>query len=312
MVKPIVSICLPCFGRVEYVRNTLKSIYEGNGDVSLDDYEVVISDNDPKQAIQELTKEFSYPNLHYHHTECEGFMNSYHVLTYANGLLLKLHNSQVVFRKGALRKMILQAELNKSSKPLIFYTNGFLFKNESRNCASFDNFFQALSYWPSWSNGFCIWKDDFDKIGLIALNKLFPHTSLFITQHDKTNYIINDQHWFDTQRVKGRSGHNKFEAFTIDFPSIVDECHRKGWISDTTKNLVLHDILTEFLPVLLFNKYIAQVENFDIAGYRHNIKKYFPKRAFGISIAYVLLVPFKLLLRKMNSFRNSVGGGNSM
>lgn len=57
MKEPIVSICLPCYGRVEYVRRTLKSIYEYNSDVSLDEYEIVISDNDPKQNIRTLVSE---------------------------------------------------------------------------------------------------------------------------------------------------------------------------------------------------------------------------------------------------------------
>ena len=30
---------------------------------------------------------------------CEGFLNSYHVLTYAKGKLLKLHNRQNLLRK---------------------------------------------------------------------------------------------------------------------------------------------------------------------------------------------------------------------
>ena len=73
--NPLLSICIPCFGRVEYVRNTLNSIFQGNADVSLDKYEVVISDNDPKQAISVLANEFkAYPNLRYFHTECEGLL----------------------------------------------------------------------------------------------------------------------------------------------------------------------------------------------------------------------------------------------
>lgn len=305
MSEPIVSVCLPCYGRVEYVRRTLKSLYEDNGDVSLDDYEIVISDNDPNQAVRSLVTEFNYSNLHYYHTECEGFMNSYYVLTYAKGKFLKLHNSQVVFRKGALTKLIEEVKENLEHKPLVFYTNGFLYRNRSDKFVSFNDFFYALSYWPSWSNGFSIWKEDFDKLGEVSLNRLFPHTSLFITQHDKEAYIVNDHHWFDTQRVKGRSGHNKFEAFTIEFPSLVDECCKNGWISKATKKQVLHDVLTEFLPVLLFNKYVARIEHYDISGYRQNIKKYFPLGAFYISILCVVAVPFRLVYRKINGLFNS-------
>ena len=57
-----------------------------------------------------------------------------------------------------------------------------------------------LSYWSSSSNGFCIWKDEFDKIGEIKLNPLFPHTSLFLTQHCLGKYIINDEYLFDENK----------------------------------------------------------------------------------------------------------------
>ena len=153
--NPLLSICIPCFGRVEYVRNTLNSIFQGNADVSLDKYEVVISDNDPKQAISVLANEFkAYPNLRYFHTECEGFMNSYHVLTYAQGEFLKLHNSQTLFHKGALQTILEEIEKHRDKRPLIFYTNGLLGKFKSSEYNTFESFMYALSYWSSWSNGF--------------------------------------------------------------------------------------------------------------------------------------------------------------
>lgn len=301
MKQPILSICIPCYKRVEYVINTLRSIYIENKNVSLCDYEVIISDNDPDHEIGRMITEYNYPNLRYYHTDCEGFMNSYHVLTYGRGKLLKLHNSQVKFKKGVLKLLVDEAKKNADKRGLIFYSNGFLYKNRTIEYHSFDSFFNALGYWPSWSNGFSIWKDDFEMIGNIELNRLFPHTSVWITQHNKKKYVVDDQQLFETQRVKGRSGHNKFEAFTIHFPSLVDECFHNGWISENTKKHVLHNILTEFLPILLFNKYIARIENFDISGYRTNIKRYFPKNAFAISILCIPLAVFKLSCRKLYS-----------
>ena len=100
----ILSICIPCYGRVEYVRKTLNSIFKDNNNVPLEEYEVIISDNDPQKAIEPLIQEFQKPNLKYFHTICEGFMNSYHVLTYASGEFLKLHNSQTILKKGSLQK----------------------------------------------------------------------------------------------------------------------------------------------------------------------------------------------------------------
>ena len=108
----LLSICIPCYGRVEYVRKTLKSIFIDNADVPLEKYEVIISDNDSNQAIKVLTEEFKYPNLRYFYTNCEGFMNSYYVLTYAQGEFFKLHNSQTLFRKGSLSKIISEIKNN--------------------------------------------------------------------------------------------------------------------------------------------------------------------------------------------------------
>lgn len=297
--KPVLSICLPCYGRVDYVRNTLLSIYVDNSEVPLEKFEVVISDNDPNKRVYSLMREFSYSNLRYHYSNCEGFLNSYCVLKYGIGDLLKLHNSQVVFRKGSLRAIINEVERVKDAKPLIFYSNGFLNDNRSMVYYSFDEYCNHLSYWPSWSNGFSIWKEDFDRLSSPKLNTLFPHVSLFNTQHDKMSYISNDIHLFETQRVKGRKGHNKFEAFTIEYPSLVDECYQNGWISKNTEKKIFNDIVTEYLPTLLFNKYIARIEFYDISGYRTNIKKYFSSGAYWKAWIHVLTVPYKMIIRKV-------------
>ena len=40
--KPVLSICIPCYKRINKVRNTLNSIYEANSEISMDDYEVIL------------------------------------------------------------------------------------------------------------------------------------------------------------------------------------------------------------------------------------------------------------------------------
>lgn len=300
--SPLLSICIPCFGRMEYVRNTLNSIYRDNAGVGLDKFEVVISDNDSKQVISVLADEFkAYPNLRYFHTECEGFMNSYHVLTYAQGEFLKLHNSQTLFRKGALQTILEEVEKYKDKRTLIFYANGLLGKFQSSEYDTFESFMHALSYWSSWSNGFTIWRKNFEQIGDIELNRLFPHTSLFLTQHHATGYCINDQVLFDVQRIPKRGGHNKFEAFTIEYPSLIAQCRKEGFISEKCEKHILRDIMMEFLPSLVFNKYIARIETFDATGFRQNIKRYFPRYAYGLVWALALIQPFRLFTRKLKA-----------
>ena len=299
---PLLSICIPCYGRVEYVRNTLKSIYIDNADVSIDDYEIIISDNNPEQTIKLIVREFQHnTNLKYYYTDCEGFMNSYYVLKYATGDFIKLHNSQTIFKKNSIRQILQDIKNLQSHRSLIFYTNGLIsnLPQTTIHYQNFEDFMYNLSYWSSWSNGFCIWNEDLKKIGEIELNKLFPHTSIFLTQTNNSSYIINNQSLFDVQRIPKRGGHNKFQAFTIEYPSLIDECYNSSHISEKCRNHILDDILKEFLPSLLFNKYIARIETFDSTGYHKNIKKYFPKHAFWKTWLYVPLVPFKILYRKI-------------
>lgn len=299
---PLLSICIPCFDRIEYVRNTLKSIYQDNKDVCLNEYEVVLSDNDPNQTVKTLVKEFEkYGNLHYFHTECEGFMNSYHVLTYAKGDFLKLHNSQTLFLKGALRKIVDEVKEQRKNRTMIFYTNGLLSKFHSTFYDTFENFMQSLSYWSSWSNGFNIWRQDFEKIGCIELNKLFPHTSLFLTQYEAKKYCIDDKLLFKVQRIPKRGGHNKFEAFTIEYPSLIDKCRQNGHISIKCQRQILNDIMIEFLPSLIFNKYIARIETFDASDFRKNIKKYFPAYAYGLVWSLACFQPIRLAIRNIKN-----------
>ena len=297
----ILSICIPCYGRVEYVRKTLNSIFKDNNNVPLEEYEVIISDNHPQKAIQPLIQEFQKPNLKYFNTKCEGFMNSYHVLTYASGEFLKLHNSQTILKKGSLQKMIQEIKSVRDKKPLMFYTNGLLGKLKSIPFDSFESFMYSLSYWSSWSNGFCIWKEEFEKIGKVELNKLFPHTSIFLTQYYATSYIINDQILFDVQRIPKRGGHNKFEAFTIEYPSLIDECFNQKHISQKCKQHIIKDIMCTFLPSLLFNKYIARIETFDSTGFKQNLKRYFPRYAYPLIWCFVITIPFKLIYRKIKT-----------
>lgn len=296
----LLSICIPCYGRVEYVRKTLQSIYQDNSDVSLSDYEVVISDNDPDCAIKILADEFNhYTNFKYFHTECEGFMNSYYALTYGNGDLLVLHNGQTRLKKGTLSLMVNDAKAYITDKPLIFYTNGFLGKLRKSYFDNFDSYMFHLSYWSSWSDGFTIWKSNFDVIGNITLNKLFPQTSLFLTQSKSKQFIIDDRSLFDGQRILKRGGHNKFKAFTIEYPSLIDQCFQAKEISHKCKEHIFWNILSDFLPQLYFNKYIARSETFEATGFKNNLKMYFPKYSYYLVIVLSLFQPLKILKRRI-------------
>lgn len=57
--------------------------------------------------------------------------------------------------------------------------------------------------------------------------------------------------------------------------------------------------MVQFLPSLLFNKYIIRIETFDDTGFRNNLKKYYPSYAYWLVLISVLGVPFRLFCRKL-------------
>lgn len=297
----LLSICIPCYKRVDLVRQTLDSIFVDNSDADSSEFEIIISENDPDKEICGLIKEYNYPNLKYVYSECEGFMNSYNSLIPATGEFLKLHNSQSKFLKGSISYLISLIKKSRNGDIYIFFSNAEINGTRYNEFDNFNDFLYSLSYWPSWSNGFGIWIDDFKKLkdSNIRLNRLFPHTSLFVTQTMHKKFMIDNTRLFEVQRVGKRGGHNKFEAFTIEFPSIISESLTKGDIAPKTYEHILRDIMTKFLPSLLFNKYIARIETFEINGYRVNIKKFFPKYAFWVSWLLVPFVPFSYLWKSM-------------
>ena len=63
MKNPILSICLPTNGSVQWVIPTLRSVYEQGVDLSL--FEVVITDNGENSKLAEALIDFDYPNLRY-------------------------------------------------------------------------------------------------------------------------------------------------------------------------------------------------------------------------------------------------------
>lgn len=111
--------------------------------------------------------------------------------------------------------------------------------------------------------------------------------------------MIDDTPIYHVQRIAKRGGHNKFKAFTIDYPSLIVGSYMKGHISLNCKDSILKDICTQYLPTLLFNKYIVRIETFDATGYRENIKRYFPKHAYWTAWMNVMFVPFRMIKRKL-------------
>jgi abequosyltransferase len=281
---PLLSICIPSYGRIELLRNTLNSIYSQMDDVCEEDFEVIISDNDPKRALQCLVDEFEYSNFKYYATDCNGFLNSYYVLSYGTGALIKLHNNTMLWKPNSLKNLLQMIRNNMEKKPLIFFTNGLRQTYAMHKFNKFDEFMYDLSYLSSWSNGFCIWKDDLDFDKIITVNEYFPQTSVLLTQYYKESFISTDYPFFELQKVSKKGGYNIFKVFGIYYIELIEIEYFKGHISKKTFNKIKKGILLKFFPLNFFKTKILKVENYDTHGLKENLKRYYPWYAYYILV----------------------------
>ena len=299
-MNPILSICIPTYNRLDILRNTISSIYSDLDGVSLDDFEVVVSDNSKEHTTQPVIEEFKYENLHYYPTDCEGFRNSFFALSYGKGDYLKLNNNYTMFRKGSLRILIEQLKDYKSNKRQVIYTNGLRKIKGVAYYDTFDNYMAGLSYFCSWSAGYGMWREDFERVkNNVEIDKYFPQTSLLLSQSYKYDFAIDDRSLFEDQHVPKKGGYNIFKVFSIDFLNLIHGAYAYGTISEKTYKKIKRDLLYKYLSVRYFKTVIARLDNFEHIGIKKNITVYYSRRQYILMLLAAVCTPLIVLYRKI-------------
>lgn len=299
-MEPYLSICIPTYNRLEILINTIDSIYADVTEDMMDLFEVVVSDNSPDHNCQPIeTRYTKYSNFHYYSTECEGFLNSYYALTYGRGQFIKLHNNTALLKKKALLHMIDLVRDNAQTRPAIVFTDGYRLKGRVEQYDNFDCFMRGASYFTSWSTGFGMWKDDFDIVKGIQLNKLFPQVSLLVTQINKHQFIVDDYNLFVTQDVPQKGGYNIFKAFTVDYLNIVKNLRNNHDISEECYFYIKYALLYKFLSVRYFKTVIAKLDKFDHTDIKGSLLINYSKFDFFKFKAASIWGPFRFIIREL-------------
>jgi glycosyltransferase involved in cell wall biosynthesis len=300
MNQPILSICIPTYNRLDILRETIKSIYSDIDDINLFDFEVVISDNSKGHTTQSVVKEFSYENLHYYITECDGFENSFYALSYGKGAFLKLNNNYTMFKKKTLKCILHEIKQLMPNHTQVIYTNGHRGIGKEKLYHSFNEYMAGLSYFSSWSAGYGMWKEDFDRVkDTIVLDKMFPQTSLLLTQYYKKDFAINDTKLFQDQHVSKKGGYNIFRVFSLDYVKLIKDAYEEGHISLATFNKIKNDLLYKYLTVRYFKTVIAKLDKFEYDNIKESITTYYSISQYYKMMVLSMFTPIIVLLRKI-------------
>ena len=260
----LVSICIPTYGRVEILKNSIESIFNSN--VSSELYEICISDNSPTDETKDMLEHFfsGKTNIVYRKSTCEGFYNSIEALKLGSGLFLKLHNNYTMVN-DRFEEFLNSVRCYDGKEAVLFFTFGSMKSNNLKmEYDSFDQFMYGINYLSTWSTSFGIWKCDFDRlISKVQVDKMFPHTSLLFKLTDKKKYIVDDGMYFENQTLNKKGGYNLPETFGVRFLGMCKKLLDEECISKKT-----------------YDKIKLEIFNF-ISEWFSNVKKYPQKYSFS-------------------------------
>lgn len=308
---PILSLCIPTNGVVEWVFPVLDSIFLQNCDTNK--FEVVITDNGNNAIFKKRVKEYieKYDNIKYYETTALPFLNEIESYKKASGEFLKYVNHRTKLLPGTLKKLIEYVEDNMNSKPITYFSNGVLkMSQKEHEYKNFDSFVSSLSYWSSWSTGMAIWKRDFEKLpsDVTLFNELFPHTDVLFSERKREKYIIDNTLIFDElpQKKTPKGNYNLFFAFGIEYLSIILDLYKNKDISiDTFKN-VKNDNL-KFVASLYFEYFIKKTYcSYDLSGLKDIYDVFYTKEQIRRQVTRIVFT--KIICKMKNIFRMGCKG----
>lgn len=232
--QPLLSLCIPTNGAVNWVLPVIDSIYAQNYDNSC--FEVVVTDNGKDSELpKHIGKYQQYANFRYYQTLDEGFLNLVTSLKKGNGYFCKMINHRCTMLPGSIEGLVALVDKYKDSQPTIYCSNAMLsLKDEIVECANTDSFVNTLSYWSSWSAGIGFWHKDIEHIDKVVLNEMFPNASLLFHLRGESSYVICNKKFYQMGDDTGKGGYNLFGTFAVTYLDLLTALRGENRLSIET------------------------------------------------------------------------------
>lgn len=303
MESPIISLCLPTNGVIEWVFPVLDSIYAQDADLSL--YEVVVTDNGQNDAFYQRMTRYAqeHENLIYRKTDAVLFHNQLEALKLARGQFLKLINHRSPLVEGALAKMIDLVRTHSAKKPVIYMANGS--RKESYYCKTFDEFVRNLGSIASWTGGVGIWKSDYDSLPQdLRIDRISPHSCiLFSVRKDRDFLIDNSVFCRELDKDHSKKGsYDLFKAFGVEELAITQNLFIDGDITADTLKAVKKEygrfVSSQYLDFCI-QKHPC---SYNLDGFDDAMGIYFNKKAILINAYWMACKAF------LSRLKNAIPG----
>lgn len=253
--KYLVSICIPTYNRESYLKKCLDSlVYQPEflkGDV-----EIVISDNCSTDHTRELVQRYKekYSNIQYHRNKRNiGDKNFPRCLMKGKGILRKLSNDTLLYKKDSLKLLCNAVREYKETRPILFWGNGNLKciggKGEKQT-HTLNDFLYQVSFLSTWIGAFSLWADDCENL---IQSEEKCSTSLWqvwelchLLQKDRPAVLYNE-HVIDIQYVSKKDvSYGIFQVFYHNYLGIIRSFAGMGAITRECFDYLEKDLLFGF------------------------------------------------------------------
>lgn len=256
--QPILSICIPTYNRVEYLRQTLESIVSQDVFLNTNEVEVAISDNCSSDNTQDVVEQFlkKFPGKIIYNRNAENLVdgNMEKVLSIARGCYRKLNNDTLMFSPGCLEKMLAFVKENIKEKPVLFFLN-----NKSSKgcvCENLNDFLAKVSFGNTWIGSFGIWESDLNAIKDFSRywQLRLPQTDvLFRIISGGKKVLINEEKLTMPMEGLRKGGYNVAEVFGKNYLFFVSEAKKNGYVSNKIYRREKRKILKNKIIPLYFD-----------------------------------------------------------
>lgn len=256
--EPLLSICIPTYNRVQYLRGALENITSDKAFTSK--VEIVISDNASEDDTQLLGEEYAnkYENILYYRNETNiRDENFFLALSRSRGRYVRLCNDTLRFKKDTLSVMLHQIETSSEEIPLFFIQNiSFLNKNMSKTVIGTQDLLENVSYWTTGMGNFGTWRKSLKQIEIpnkYAKMQLAQVDWFFqLVLKKKSQIFFGD--FFETIYPSKKGGYNFFYVFVVNYLFILKEHITNPFVLEKEKYRLFRYHLIPFYCRLVLKK----------------------------------------------------------
>lgn len=251
-VKPLLSICIPTYNRVEYLKRSIESIIHQKAFID-NKVEIVIADNASADGTDIMVNEYTkqYDNISYYRNEKNiGNDNFPFALSKGTGVLRRLCNDTLCFKDGSLEYICGIVTEYAEKRPFICWLES-KGTEDIKEC-DFRTGIRDVSYWMTSIASFSIWDTECTEIEKDTFGAellLWQVRKALELSSKKNGFLIVRKNLTYTQPVSKKNiSYGLYHVFYENYFTLLNPYFENGKLTSADKEFLEQDLLLNFFP----------------------------------------------------------------